>query len=258
VTISNCKPLFRQLTDGIDISVEQNEDLTTLHFNNGLIQSQINSAQPLTLPLTGNRMMLLHLMFGIEVRSVLLAGSGGGAIGLWFIAQLPGVQGLALEKSKTVISLARQYFNFPPAESNWRIKQGEIQDFLAATQQCFDFILFDIEEQGKTPEWLTHQKLLKNCRNHLTDQGVASFNIVAHTPEDLAKSLGPIRQAFPGNTCCLSSPENNNIIVCAFNSKPSTDDLSSKADAAKVRYNIEFDLFYQQLLKDNPPHSGIF
>lgn len=240
------------------ICVEQHDDLVTLQFDNGLIQSRINSLHPEQLPLIGNRMMLVHLLFGFEPQSVLLAGSGGGGIGLWFHHHLPASQGLAIEKSAEVISLAKQHFGFPPAKSNWHIQQADIRDFLATTQRRFDFILFDLEEQGNTPRWLTGDRLLNDCQNLLTDDGVASFNIIGHSPEHFAKDLWAIRKAFPNKTCCLGNPESANIIVSAFKQKPAIDKLSEHADAAKKRYNIEFDLFYQQLLKDNPPHSGVF
>ena len=246
------------MTSEPPISIEQQDDLVTLHFCNGLIQTQINRSRPGQLPLIGNRMMLMHLLFGFEPRNVLLAGSGGGSIGLWFHHYLPATEGLAVEKSARVISLAQQYFGFPPANSNWRIKQADIRDFLATTQQCFDFILFDLEEQGHTPRWLTDDKFLNDCQSCLTDQGVASFNLVADSPEHFVKDLWAIRQAFPGKTCCLGIPESANIIVSAFKQKPSIESLSQQAQAAKKRYNIEFDLFYEQLLKDNPPQSGIF
>ncbi len=240
------------------ISVEQHDDLVTLHFNNGLIQTQINRSDPGQLPLFVNRMMLVHLLFGLQTRNALLAGSGGGSIGLWFDHHLPATEGLAVEKSEQVISLAQQYFGFPPANSNWRIQQADIRDFLATTQQRFDFILFDLEEQGNTPRWLTDARLLNNCLRCLSDEGVASFNLVADPPENFARDLWAIRQAFPGKTCCLGNPESANVIVSAFKQKPLTNNLSEQAQAAKKRYNIEFDLFYEQLLKDNPPNSGIF
>lgn len=240
------------------VFVDQKDELVTLHFGNGLIQTQINRSHPEQLPLLGNRMMLVHLLFGLEPQSVLLAGSGGGSIGRWFDQYLPDTQGLAVEKSSKVISLAQQYFDFPPAGSNWHIEQADIRQFLGNTNRRFDFILFDIEEQGSTPGWLTDNELLSHCLNCLTDQGVVSFNIVAESSENFMKALWSIRQTFPDKTCCLSHPESGNIIVTAFKQKPSIESLAERAEAAKKRYNIEFDLFCQQLLKDNPAHSGIF
>jgi len=240
------------------ISVEQQDGLVTLHFNNGLIQSQINRLHPEKLPLIANRMMLVHLLFGLEPQSVLLAGSGGGSIGLWFNHHLPATQGLAVEKSAEVISLAQQHFGFPPANSHWRIQQADIRDFLASAPQRFDFILFDLEERGDTPRWLTNSAFLDDCQNALTEQGVASFNIVANSSEQFVRDLWAFRQAFPNKTCCLGNPESANIIISAFKQSPSIENLSEKAQAAKKRYNIEFDLFYEQLMKDNPPQSGIF
>ena len=244
--------------DNDNIRILKQGHLVTLKFDNGLMQSQIDTNRPGQLPQLANRMMLVHLMFGIEPENVLLAGSGGGAVGLWFNSHMPQTRGLGIEASAEVISLAKEHFGFPPDNPNWQIEQADIRQYFRSTKQKFDFILFDIEENGVTPDWLVSDEVLQDCISCLSEQGVATFNIVAQNAESFARILWSVRQAFPQRTLCLSHPATGNIIISAFKNRPSTNDLTNRATLATERFNIEFDLFYQQLLKDNPANSGIF
>lgn len=258
MTTANPTTLFQQQIDGNLVSIEQSGDILSLHFNNGLLQSQIDTSAADRLPLAGNRIMLAHLLFGETPGKVLLAGCGGGAIARWFNAMLPDSQGLAVESSAEIISLAKQYFEFPSSGSNWDIQQADVRSYLADQPERYDFILFDIEENRNTPDWLIQPEFVETCKHCLTDKGVISFNIVVRSAGDFSRALWPIRQVFPGKTYCLSSQDSQNIIITAFASKPSMVNLADRASKAKKRFQIEFDLFYQQLLKDNPPDSGIF
>ena len=240
------------------VSVEQTGNIRTLHFNNSMLQSQIDVADAKCLPLTTNRLMLASLMFGDMPEHILLAGCGGGAIGRWFNAVSPASKGIAVESSAQVADLAREFFQFPGPDSNWQLKHDYIQNHIAASDDRYDFILFDIEEHASTPEWMLKPVFLQRCKQLLTDKGCITFNIVARNPADFAKAIVPIRQTFVNKTCCLSSQSSQNIIVMAFAYRPDISQLHFHATQASNRFDIEFDQFYQQLKKDNPPGSGIF
>lgn len=254
--------LFQQLVDGILATVEQAGDTRTLLFDSGLIQSRIDVHHADKLPLPGNRLMLSHLMFGKIPDNILLAGCGGGSIARWFNAVSPSCHGTAIETSAEIIALARKYFDFPGADTNWNIRQDDIRQFitskLRAHDETYDFILFDIEEHGATPAWLIQPQFLENCKKLLSACGVITFNIVTRTAEDFARALLPVRQVFPGKTYCLNSQDSQNIMITAFASRPDSRQLEQAAQQAKQRFHIEYDLIYQQLLRDNPSGSGIF
>lgn len=215
-------------------------------------------------------MMLAHLLFVEPPARVLLAGCGGGALARWFNARLPQTHGVAVEHSTKVIELALEVFDFPGTDTGWQIKHADVRDFLANQNEQFDFILFDLDEQGNTPGWLQEPAFLSRCQQCLTPSGVLTINVLAHDAQALVKTLWPLRQVFPDLTCCLSNQQNSNIMILAFNSRPDTHSgsgsdpqsdigqLERQAEQARQRYDIEFDVFYQQLLKDNPPGSGIF
>lgn len=255
------KILLNENIDGRTVTVEQTGNILSLLFDGNMIESQIDLDAPDQLPLYGNRLMLSHLMFGTVPHNILLAGCGGGAIARWFNRVLPDSHGIAVESSSQIIQIARQQFDFPGKASNWRIIENDIRHFLqqaAEQSSLYDFILVDIEEEGQTPAWLIDGTFLENCQKCLSPEGVITFNIVAKSIREFARALWPVRQLFPQRTYCLASRQSQNVMICAFNYRPATDRLADKANAAKSRFDIEFDLFYQQLLNDNPPGSGIF
>lgn len=250
--------LSDSIIDEVPVTIEQEGKLLTLHFNNGVVQSQIDLDSADKLPSIGNRMMLSHLMFTDVPNNILLAGCGGGAIARWFNAVLPKCHGVAVEISSDIINLAREHFQFPGTESNWRLMHADVRDYISEPGDTYDFILFDIEENGQTPAWMIQPEFLLDCRKRLSDHGVTTFNIIARSSTAFAEALWPIRRVFPEATCCLGNPNSQNIMILAFKNKPAIGDLKENARRAAEKYHIEFDEFYQQMLQDNPPGSGVF
>jgi spermidine synthase len=249
--------LFYGHIDGHAVQIDREEQLLSLHFNNGLIESQIDTTDSSVLPLIGNRQMLSCLMFGHAPQKVMLVGCGGGSIARWFNNHLPDTQGIALEQSATIINLALRYFQFPSAQDSWQIVQAEAQHYLQNHEELYDLIIVDIEVNQQTPDWVSSEAFLLNCQRLLTVNGAININLIADTPELFAQQLWPIRQVFAGLTYCHASNANN-IFVTAFKTKPNTSDLQTRAEAAEKQFGIEFSLFYRELLRDNPANSGVF
>lgn len=249
--------LFEEQSGGVRVCIEEQSGLRTLHFDNGLIESRIdlNSHR---LPLKANRMMLAHLLFEQLPETVLLAGCGGGAIARWFSHYLPGTTGIGVEINPIIIELAQRFFDYPSEADGWQITQSDIRDYLQNTDRQFDFILFDIEENSATPDWLFNGDLLKLVKNRLSAQGVVTLNLIAESAEQFAAALWPVRQVFPDSSYCLSDPHSRNLMLTAFNNRPATAGLDKKAQQSGRRFEIEFEHFLARMRRDNPPGSGVF
>lgn len=235
--------------------VEQTGTVRELHFANDITQSQIDLADPGHLPLAANRAMLAHLAFGQRPRSVLLAGCGGGAIARWFAARSPATRGTAVELDPRVASLARRYFEFP---DSWELQVGDVRDHLAGCSGAYDFILVDIEVDGRTPPWLTDPEFLCNARRALTTAGVLTLNLVAERGADLLLKLAAIRRAFDRRTLCLSIPEHDNLLVLALRRRPDLHGLARQVHTRAARWGLELDTLLERLIKENPRGSGVF
>ncbi|MGD2119341.1 MAG: methyltransferase domain-containing protein [Chromatiales bacterium] len=251
--------LHRQAFADLLVSIEQNNNIRTLHFNDGCIQSAIDTQHPGRLPMEGNRAMLSHLLFGHTPQQVLLAGCGGGAIARWFAAMSPDTHGIAVELHAEVARLARDFFDFPaPEHSNWDMQVADIRDYLQQTDKRFDFILVDIEIHQVTPDWITSAAFLDSCRQHLDSDGALTINLQATHAEGFSQALAQIRQQFPGATYCLGSLEHRNIMVTAFRQRPDTSHIQKLSHAASQRWQIDLDHYLQRMLEQNPRHSGVF
>lgn len=235
--------------------MQQRGTLRELHFDNGITQTLIDLEDPGRLPLAANRAMLAHLAFGQRPRSVLLAGCGGGAIARWFAARSPTTRGTAVEIDPQVASLARRYFAFP---AGWRLQVGDVRDHLATATARYDFILVDIEVDGRTPAWVADRGFLADCRRALTAAGVVTFNLVAEDRDGLLTKLAAIRTTFAGRTLALSIPEHDNVLLLAFRRRPVLHHLAQRGPARAARWGLELQSLLARLRRENPPGSGIF
>ena len=250
--------VFRQELDGRQLEVWDEGRKRSLWFDDQVLQTEIDRRDPKRLPNPANRAMLAHLLFGPVPRRVLLGGCGGGGIARWFHARAPEIRGEAAEISATVAGVARDWFDFPGTTSRWRLRQTDVRDLLHQTDQTYDFVLFDLEENQQTPDWLTTPEFLDACRRRLRRSGVLTLNLIAEDATRFAGALATIRQRFDRRVLCLPVPGHHNIIVLGFMAPPALDDLDGRARQAEARWGIEFPRLLQRLRRANPPGSGVF
>jgi len=241
------------------IRVWQQNNRRWLDFDDGLIQSEIILNHPEILPLPLNRAMLAGMIFEPAPKRVLLAGTGGGATARYFAHRFPDVKGDAVEKSATIAGIAKEYFDFPSVDT-WQIIIENIVDYVQQCQQRYDLILIDIAVDQKTPEWLLERQFLQQCRSLLTASGQVVINLLVGDANEFMHHLSTLRAVFERRTVCLSMPNYRNTVILAFNHPPtfSVNDIAKRAEELGIEWEIEFKLFYQQMLNDNPSNSGIF
>jgi len=213
--MSRC--IYREEHDNTHLEIWEEDDRRSLWFDDVILQSEIHMHDPAVLPNPVNRAMLAHLMFDLPLRSVLLAGCGGGAIARWIHARAPETRGVAVELSATVARLAREYFDFPPAEqSHWQLQVEDIREHLAHGHSEADFILVDLEENQQTPAWLTENAFLTSCREHLSPDGVLTLNLIVDNAAAAGGALLRIRKVFGPDILLLDEPAHDNLLVMAF------------------------------------------
>jgi len=251
--------VFEQKNDQGEVRVWQQYDRRWLDFNDGLVQSEIILNSPELLPLPLNRAMLAGMMFVDTPKRVLLAGIGGGVTARYFSACFPDVKGEAVEKSEVVAKLAQEYFDFP-SNKNWQIVKQDILDYVQDCPEKYDLIVVDIAIEQKTPEWLIERQFLQQCRSLLTKNGHIAFNLLVDDANGFMHGVSALRAVFDRRVVCLSLATYRNIVVLAFNNTPTylPEDAQTRLADIESSWGLEFNQFYQQILKDNPPNSGIF
>ncbi len=247
--------MFRGQGANGPLVVEQTGTLRELHFDNGITQTRIDLEHPARLPLAANRAMLAHLAFGQRPGSVLLAGCGGGALARWFAARAPALRGTAVELDPQVARLARDYFEFP---QHWQLRIDDVRRHLiGAAAGSYDFILVDIEVDGRTPTWVADAGFLAGCRRALSPAGVATFNLVAEQRDGFAAKLAAIRRAFGRRTLCLAVPDHDNVLVLAFRRRPDLRNLDERAVRHGRYWDLELVQWLDLMQRSNPAGSGI-
>ena len=232
--------IYREENDTIHLEIWEDGDRRSLWFDDVILQSEINTHDPAVLPNPVNRAMLAHLMFDLPLQRVMLAGCGGGAIARWLNSRAPEVKGDAVEVPEIVARLAREYFEFPPPGTNWQLLIEDVREHLGLSTHRYDFILVDLEENQMTPGWVTGTEFLEGCRDHLSDQGTLTLNLILDDLVAISEAVQHVRQVFGSDILLLNNPQHDNLLVLAFRSQ--TPDLPS-ADTLVTcgrRWGIDF------------------
>ena len=208
--------IYREENEASHLEIWDQGDCRSLWFDDVILQSEIHIHDPAVLPNPVNRAMLAHLMLALPLRSVMLAGCGGGAIARWLHARAPEVHGDAIELSATVARLAYEYFDFPSTQSNWRLLIQDVREHLAHSKLTYDFILVDLEENQITPPWVTGIEFLRACRQRLSEQGVLTLNLIVDDDRSASEALHTVRQVFGTEVLLVTEPDHDNLLALAF------------------------------------------
>ncbi|MGD8956993.1 MAG: methyltransferase [Chromatiaceae bacterium] len=232
--------IYREENEDTHLEIWEDDDRRSLWFDDVILQTEINIHDPAVLPNPVNRTMLAHLMFGLPLQRVLLAGCGGGAIARWLHARAPEIKGEAVEVSATVARLAREYFGFPPSDSNWELQVADVRAHIATNKRRYDYILVDLEENQTTPHWVTEATFLEGCRDHLSAHGTLTLNLLLDDATKIGEALLRVRRTFGSDILLLGNPDHDNLLVLAFRARtpqtPSRDALVAQGR----RWGIDF------------------
>jgi spermidine synthase len=233
--------IYREEHDAAHLEIWDDGDHRSLWFDDVILQSEIHLHDPAVLPNPVNRAMLASLMFEPDLRRVMLAGCGGGAIARWLHARAPEVRGDAIELSPTVARLAHEYFDFPAADrSNWRLVVEDVRKYLVDSDLSYDFILVDLEENQATPGWLTETAFLRTCRDRLSPRGCVTLNLIVDDAHTAGAALQRVRQVFGPEILLLSEPEHDNLLVLAFHGETPRMPGAGRLSRQGRRWGIDF------------------
>jgi len=232
--------IYREENADAQLEIWDEGDRRSLWFDDVILQSEIHLHDPAVLPNPMNRAMLAHLMFDLPLERVMLAGCGGGAIARWLHARAPEVAGDAIEISATVARLAREYFDFPPQQSNWRLWIEDVREHLVHSDTRYDFILVDLEENQSTPDWVTEHEFLTACREHLGGEGTLTINLILDDSRAISQALLRLRQVFDPALLLLSDPDHDNLIVLASQTPLPRIPIPAELEYLGMRWGIDF------------------
>ena len=236
------------------IDVCELDNLRYLNINH-IEQSRIDINHPEQLISPLHLSFLSSLLFIPLPQKVLLGGLGGGALARYLHYIRPEIKGCAIEINEAIASLAKDYFFFP--DKHWRLIIGDIQEY---DKDSYDLILLDIAENDLTPDWVCGERMLRQLKEQLTENGVLAINLLVTDAKSFNDKLTMIRTVFKRKTLCVSVPDHKNIVVFAFKARPEyseKEQLELRVDYLTGLCGFDFSVLLNQLYKDNPKGSGI-
>ncbi len=202
----------------------------------GVIQSEIDLDNPLTLVEPYTRAMTLGLLWQPQPRSIYLAGLGGGRLALVLYHALPDAAIYAAEIDPTIVAVARRYFGLPDdPRLTVAIEDGRV--YLEQQADPHDLIMIDVFlDNGYTPYRLATQEFYALCRSRLRPGGVVVVNLLAGDPF-LTDKVKTVMAVFP--QVWRFTLDDENTVILATGAEP-VEYATLNARAAEVAATCEF------------------
>ena len=184
------------------------------------IESIVNPADPLDLPVYYTQSMGAGLAYASGLDDVGAIGLGGGGIEWYQHKSIPGLRTTTIELDPEVVRLAREYFS-------------------VRTEPGFDIMLVDAYRGPFVPFHLLTTEFYKLVAAHLKPGGVAVQN-VEPTTMLFDSAVATIRQAFEHLVFLHGG---GNIVILAYNG-PERDEATVQRLAAErqATYKFRYDL----------------
>jgi len=110
-----------------------------------------------------------------EVDSLALIGSAAGTVAKQYTAVYGQIPIDGVEIDPEIIRLGREYFDMTEPNLNAIAQDGRY--FLANSPHTYDVIAIDAYRPPYIPFHLTTREFFRQCREHLTDEGVVAINV---------------------------------------------------------------------------------
>jgi spermidine synthase len=143
-------------------------------------------------------------LWNTQITRVLMIGLGGGSVQRSFQHYYPRLKLETVEIDPAVAQVARTYFYFRESESQkLHLEDGRV--YLRRSRAQYDLIILDAYVQGRygssIPQHLATREFFELARDHLTTNGVVSYNVIGTMEGSRADIVGAIyrtlKSVFP-------------------------------------------------------------
>ena len=235
----------------------EHDDLLTLYFSLGLVQSTMQISQPDKLDLMYTQKMMAFLLFYPRPKGVLLLGLGGGSLAKFCYRHLPRTDITAVEINPHVVAF-RDAFRIPADDARFRIHCADAAAFLGTHTARTDVILVDVfDGTGIAPE-LANPEFYAVAHNCLSPNGILVMNL-AGDKTGYDDPLAQLAYVFDDRVLSIKVRDGGNQIAFAFKNPdflPRWDTIHSAARDLEKRLGLEFSRF-ALLLEKNERRTGL-
>jgi spermidine synthase len=222
------------LPDESDMSVPfiyEDDDLATLYFCIGSIQSQMKQDRPDHLVLSYTRTMMAFLLFNPSPKTIAMIGLGGGSMAKWCYRELPSTDITVAEINPHVIAL-RDYFYVPPDNERFRVICEDGAEYVARTYNELAVLLVDgFDADGQPPELCT-QEFYHACWNALTPSGVLVVNLCGRGDRI---NICRIKHVFDDRALVVVPHDGGNRVAFAWKEGPMWHEENAGSISMKIK-----------------------
>jgi spermidine synthase len=188
----------------------------------------------------------------------LLVGLGGGSLTKHLLQYFPECRLKAIEYRKSVVKIARSYFDLP---LDPRLKiivdegGGYIRQRAETCREHYSLLFIDAFDHEGMASSICNEAFFDACKALLKRNGILVMNLWGGTNNPQFQQVSQwLARVFNWQTLFLPVRDRGNIIALAFNNYSplySLQELRSNALALEQHYQIEFPTFLKDLKKHN-------
>ena len=235
----------------------EHDDLRTLYFSLGLVQSTMRISQPDVLDLTYTQKMMAFLLFYQRPKGLLLLGLGGGSLAKFCYRHLPRADITAVEINPHVVAF-RQAFQIPEDNERFRIHCADAAAFITTHTARTDVILVDAFDGIGIATALSNQGFYSMAHDRLSANGILVMNL-AGDKAGYGDPLAQLAHVFDDRVLSMKVRDGGNQIAFAFKNAdylPRWDSVQATARDLEKRLGLDFTR-YAQLLEKSERRAGL-
>ena len=241
------------------IEVIEHKGVRSLHFGSHPRQSSMLLTDPYRLELDYVRAMTSWLLFKPTFDDdALLVGLGGGSLTKHLLQYFPECRLKAIEYRKSVVKIARSYFDLP-LDPRLKIIVDDGGDYIRqraeTCREHYSLLFIDAFDHEGMASSICNEAFFDACKALLKRNGILVMNLWGGTNNPQFQQVSQwLARVFNWQTLFLPVRDRGNIIALAFNNYSplySLQDLRSNALALEQHYQIEFPTFLKDLKKHN-------
>ncbi|MDA0238108.1 MAG: fused MFS/spermidine synthase [Proteobacteria bacterium] len=238
---------FRNTSIESEVEVSESRGIRSLFLGSSTVQSSMKLMDPFELVLDYTQAMMSFMLFHNRVQSVACIGLGGGSIPKFIWKNLPDVKVCVIENSEQVINVARQYFFVPDDDERLSVIHADGLKWIAAAGQ-YDVIMLDAFDASGVPGGFVNDEFTQRVKSCIAQNGIYIQNLWSSDPQ-LKSRIFQIESYFD-QIALVPTPKGGNIVALAFNSAPTTAQLSKidqLARGLKQSLGLDFDAMLDRI-----------
>jgi spermidine synthase len=221
------------------IIVTDYQGLRTLYFDNAL-ESRMSLSDPLKGHFEYTEFFHLPWLWNERITNVLMIGLGGGSVARAYQHYHTNVLFEVVELDPKVVKVAKDFF-FLKESPTLRVEVGDGRIHLRRSRRKYDLIILDAYTANRYGSFIPYSLATKEffalASDHLTDNGVLAYNVIATLPAlgkpgTVATFHHTLSTVFPQIYHFRATTSANVVLVATRSSKArSLEALQQAADA---------------------------